>query len=282
MLDPVVERFQQAPRKRQRRPGRPALRCIAQHARDLDGVERVSSRRLSDPGENGARWDVIEVNTKDVVKGIESERPNVEDVECVGRDGIARRLRDGGLTGALTHAEHQADVIAGNEAPRRERQHTLGRSVEPLGVIHRNEKRLITRQQPERRSEARGNRVLVNSPTGRACTTRCDPKSARLWLYELGRNVIEERGDEIRHRRERETRLCLRRPRRQHADPSFGRCIADASPDGGLSHTRLTAENKRAGTRSEPVEEAGQLGHLRTTSDELVGHVEHSRHRIPR
>ena len=63
--------------------------------------------------------------------------------------------------------------------------------VEPLGVIDRDEERLIPRKHLERGSEARGDRVLIDSPTGRACTTRCDPKSARLWLRELGRNVIE-------------------------------------------------------------------------------------------
>ena len=119
----------------------------AQHAHDLEGVERVPARRLVNLREQGTRQRDSEVLVDHAVQRAHLERPDVHVAEAIGAER-APQLDDERALERSPAREQQSDRLAA-QASRAVRERGGRRGVEPLRVVDGDEQRRLGRERPQ-------------------------------------------------------------------------------------------------------------------------------------
>ena len=167
---------------------------------------------------------------------------------------VLDRCGEYGLPRALRHEE--ADRLRPQASPRERRAQRRG-GVEPLDIVHRDE-RAAGRQRSTR--SAPRNRDRDGSLVGRRATGSLEQQrdSQRIGLRRRERveQLVELVVEQVAEARERESRLGLGRPRLEDPVAALPGCVGARAPEGGLADAGVAVEDEPRRARSERDEEA--------------------------
>ncbi len=232
-------------------------------ARELEGEERVASRRLVDPHEIGTREIHPDAIAQEPVCLAESERrhANFDDaILAEERGGLERWSHPR----CVPDAHEQRDARA-TQTPERDPQDARRRGVEPLEVVDRDEEVGIGRQEREHVEHRQPDRFGLGRRGARILEQQRHAQGPQPGRREVVLDLGENRADEIGDPREREPRLGLHGSMDEHARAARDRLVDAALPEDRLADARVAPQHERLEIRSR--EELPQAVKLRLPSD---------------
>ena len=161
-VEPRRDELLQPPGHRQRLRRVAHRVLVAERPRELEGVHRVPARDLVQPEERRARHRPPELVAEDAVDRADAERPDADALDPVR----AERLLDRGPPVVLAEPARPDDEHVVAETPQREAERGLGRRVEPLQVVDRDDQAVLRGKQLQRAPDrdAEGHRVDGPAP----------------------------------------------------------------------------------------------------------------------
>ncbi len=158
-----------------------------------------------------------------------------------------------------------------------EGEDALGRGIEPLDVVDREQDRRASGERAERGEERTWKGDSIRRPGCCRLQPGCDGERPTLRLGKLVRDLGQETVEQVAESAERERHLRLHASR--HEDPPAGlpSQLDPRAPEHGLADSRLAANQRTARATGQLVDEPRQLGELGLPSDELdVGGNRHA------
>ncbi len=191
-VDPGRHQRAQVVRHRQRRRGGSSL-VAPEQARDLERVQRIAARRLSDPHE-GRPWEAPAQRIgDDAVERGHRQRPQLEKLQRpVTRGGCDQRPL--GVLRAHRDDAHHRLVL---DPPERELDRRRGRRVEPLEVVDRDHDDCTVRREPAEHREQRGTDEPSLGRTARADSQQRDVQCHALRRRQPRQGVLVKMRQEI-------------------------------------------------------------------------------------
>ena len=151
------------------------------------------------------------------------------------------------------HAEEADPLVL--QTPRDERERALGRAVEPLDVVDRQQRGRLLCQRPEHPEQAQSDRALERLLSLRLGAQQRHLQRAPLRGGQTGEGGLGHVGEQIAERRVGQLRLALARPAAQHALPASGGGREPLVPEGRLADADLAFQEQRNRARVDRAEE---------------------------
>ena len=183
-----------------------------EETRDLERVQGIAARRLSDPHEGRPREAPAQRVGDDAVERGHRQRPELEKLERP----VARGGRDQRLVGALRAHGDDAQHRLVLDPPERELDRRCGRRVEPLEVVDRDGDECSVRGEPTEHGEERGADEPSLGRTAGGDSQERDVECLALRRRQARQGVLGKMPQEIGEAGERQSRLGLRRPGDEH------------------------------------------------------------------
>jgi hypothetical protein len=166
----------------------------------------------------------------------------------------------------------QEDDPLGRQPPRRKRQRSGGRPVEPLHVVDRHEYRPLAGKGLNHAQEAERHSALVDRPRCRHLEHQGRAQRVRLRRRQLADRVQPVR-QQVTDARVRELRLGLEGPGCKHGTPVRLRSFGTGTPEGRLAGSRLSRQQERTGRAVGCGDERRDRCELAFPADDLELHV---------
>ena len=239
-------------------------------APDFEGVERVAARKLEHLPEGRPRQREAEPRAEEATDLGEPERLDGDPHQAVGRKGALelQRVRRTLLEPARSEERHRLRL----EAPQEEREHSGGRLVEPLEVVHRDQHAGLARQREHAAVRGERERQSIDLPArGHAKQRTLERASLRGWKRR--EDVVEHRAEQIGQAGEGKGRLRFGALRAKDDAATRLRAGDRLAPEHGLAAARLSLEDERRRPLVEPNDEAlDALELVLATDDFRQGH----------
>ncbi len=267
--DPCLDQGPKRLRDRQPLAGRDSGPGSGEVAGDLEGVEGIAARRFLDPDEHQAWERPSGTGQEQLVQRCQRQRAHVQPLPPLGGD--AGGQLENRCAGLAADGEQEAGGAV-DEATNGVRENGGRRIVEPLGVVDREDQRLLAGELAQERRRGDRERPLVRQLAGRLGPQDRDLQSVPLHGGKNGELGLDDRGQQVGQASEGERSLGLRRRRAQ--DPGFALvgALDRGPPDRRLADPRLAIDEQARQARLGPLEHPIDRLDLASPPDEFGVH----------
>ena len=249
---------------------RPTLAAVpVQRTRELEREEGVAARDGLDPDQRRPREFDAQLPLNHVVQRRQRERTELEPLQRLPLESAIESERR--PVGSFASARHEQSEARG-ESTADERERTLGRLIQPLRVVERDDERTLGAERAQHAQQRARGRARIRR---RHCLPPQQRDLERLLLRcrQLAAHLVERAAEEIAKRGVGKLRLRLRRARLQHAiAPLVGRAHG-LEPQGCLADAGLPFDRKRDGAVGHALDEPSDRIQLELASDHRGHHA---------
>ena len=263
-VEPFVQELAKSLRHGERLPGNGCRPASLERTTELERVEGVAGRDLVQAAQRRPRQDEAYMLLQEAVDGPGAQRG---DVEPAGP--VVFGQREGHRLAGPARSEEAGGLVA--QSPPGEGEHGCGRRVEPLQVVHGDERRPLRGELPERVQEGKRDCTLVGRRTGRSFEQERHPERVGLGHRERVEEVVQSRLEQVAQARERESRLRLGGACLEDPAAALPRRVRARAPEGRLADAGLADEDERGRAGGERGHEFAEQGKFFVTSDNAYG-----------
>ena len=233
-------------------PAAPSL----QRARELEGEERISRRRLPDAQERRSGKDGAEARSQQLVQRADAERAELDAAEpLIGQVPLQPERH---LVASGQDRGDRLHVEAGQSEPK----HRKRRCVEPLDVVDREQQLVVDGERPQGAQESECNNALLGGCAVEFRERKRGFERPPLRPWQLRQHVGDDVSDQVGQPGERERRFRLGRAAGEHQVSTRLRRPDGCEPQRGLADPGLADDHGSRGQligRVEEIEESGEL-----------------------
>jgi hypothetical protein len=172
---------------------------VQEGASELEREERIATGRLAEPHEDRPREACLEPLVEKPVESAKRKRADVNGLDAVGQRPIEPQRKRSGSDDSF--GQEKPDAF-GSQAADEETQHVRRGNVEPLHVVHREEKRAELLKHTQGIEKRDGNGAAIRGGSARLLEEESDLERVLLRDRELRQNVADDVSEQVTDRGE--------------------------------------------------------------------------------